>query len=81
MKLRQAIDPIQFFKAVQTCRGEVQFCSQQGDVLNLKSTLSQYLFTFLWARKDFLDSGEINCEYEDDFKHLKDFLMEDNKNE
>ncbi len=81
MKLRQGIDSIQFFKAVQACKGEVHFCSKQGDILNLKSTLSQYLFTFLLVRKDFLESGQITCNQTQDQICLKDFLMEDDENE
>ena len=81
MKLSQNIDAIQFFKAVQACGGDVQFHSQQGDVLNLKSTLSQYLFTFLLAREDFLSSGQIICSREQDWIHLKKFVEEENKHE
>ncbi len=81
MKLRQGIDSIQFFKAVQACEGEVRFCSKQGDILNLKSALSQYLFAFLLVRKDFLESGQITCSQAEDQLRLKNLLMEDDENE
>ncbi len=81
MKLRQGIDSIQFFQAVQACKGEVRFCSKQGDILNLKSALSQYLFAFLLARKDFLESGQITCSQAEDQLRLKNLLMKDDENE
>lgn len=44
MRLRENIDYSDFFRAVQTCRGEVLLVTPEGDQLNLKSTLSQFVF-------------------------------------
>jgi hypothetical protein len=35
--------PKQFFAAAEACNGKVELITEQGDVLNLKSTLCQYL--------------------------------------
>ena len=78
MKLRGTFDTISFFKAVESCTQEVCFRSPQGDVLNLKSTLSQYLFTFLLSRRDLLRSGEITCADPHDQTILQPFMEADN---
>ncbi len=81
MRLCEDISLIHFFKAVEACGGEVKFCSRQGDILNLKSTLSQYLFTSLMARKDLLQDGRIVCEDVQDIEHIKEFLEEEKEDE
>lgn len=40
MTLTSHTDFASFLEAVQQCRGEVLFCTREGDKLNLKSTLS-----------------------------------------
>ncbi len=42
--LRHQIEPVHFLKAVNRCRGEVVLTTGEGDCLNLKSTLSRYIF-------------------------------------
>lgn len=81
MRLCEDISLIHFFKAVEACGGEVKFCSLQGDILNLKSTLSQYLFTALMARKDLLQNGRIVCENAKDIEYIKEFLEEEKEDE
>lgn len=41
MTLTSHTDFAAFLEAVQQCRGEVLFCTREGDKLNLKSTLSK----------------------------------------
>lgn len=45
MNLKSDINLSDFFQAVHTCRGEVLFETPEGDQLNLKSALSQFVFT------------------------------------
>lgn len=44
MKLKENIDYAEFFRTVQKCAGEVLLVTPEGDRLNLKSTLSQFVF-------------------------------------
>lgn len=44
MKLKQNIDYSAFLRTVQACRGEVVLTTGEGDRLNLKSALSQFIF-------------------------------------
>ena len=49
MKLKANLDVPAFLKAVQTCAGEVNFITAEGDNLNMKSTLSRFIFTAVIA--------------------------------
>lgn len=44
MKFKDKIDYSAFLKNVQKCSGEVLLVTPEGDQLNLKSTLSQFVF-------------------------------------
>lgn len=51
MKLNPNINVPSFLQTVQTCIGEVHFITGEGDHLNLKSTLSQFVFAAVIAGK------------------------------
>lgn len=51
MKLKKHVDVIAFMEAVQRCRHDVYFDTPDGDHLNLKSTLSQFVFASAVAAK------------------------------
>lgn len=77
MTLKPNIDYAAFLKAVEQCSGDIFFHTQEGDSLNLKSMLSQFVFTaFLTGNLQNL-SGQIYCEDETDKTKLSDYLNED----
>ena len=43
MKIRNITDVNKFFNAINECQGTVELVSPEGDRINLKSKLSQYL--------------------------------------
>ena len=43
MKIQNITDVDQFFKAIDECKGTVELVSPEGDRINLKSKLAQYL--------------------------------------
>ena len=43
MKIHNVTDIDKFFKVVNSCEGKVELVTGQGDRLNLKSTLTQYV--------------------------------------
>ena len=43
MKLENISDVKAFFEAVDQCKGKIELVSPEGDRINLKSKLSQYL--------------------------------------
>lgn len=73
MKLIANIDVQTFFKVIAQCNGDVFFHSEEGDHLNLKSTLSQYIFAVIESGGKLLTSGEIICTNVKDEEKLKDF--------
>lgn len=72
--LRDNVDLTAFFSAVNRCNGNVVFLSTQGDRMNLKSTLCQYLFTSVYLHRDFQLDGTISCEEPEDEPLLRPFL-------
>ena len=70
MTLTSHTDFAAFLEAVQQCRGEVLFCTQEGDKLNLKSTLSRYLF----GNEELLRQGKIVCQFPQDEEKLTHIL-------
>ena len=74
MKLKSGIDFVDFFKAVQKCPGSVLFCTDEGDRLDLKSVLSQYLLTAVSMNPKIIDMGRIVCGSTEDEAVLAGFL-------
>lgn len=72
--LRDDIDLAAFFSAVNHCKGEVVFLSAEGDRMNLKSALCQYLFTSVYLHRDIRLDGTIFCEDAEDEPLLRPFL-------
>ena len=75
MKLRENTDLIGFIKTIKKCRQDVFFCTAEGDRLNLKSTLSQYLFSTMLGDGEFLQSGNVECEELSDYQMLEAYLQ------
>ena len=74
MKLKENADLIEFIKTIKKCRQNVFFCTSEGDRLNLKSTLSQYLFSVLTGNRELLQNGKIECQEPSDYQMLEDYL-------
>ena len=66
MKLKKEISLTSFLQKVKDCRGEITFQTEEGDSLNLKSVLSQYLFVVLAEQSDVWEHGSIRCAEEDE---------------
>lgn len=79
MKLKQCSDLAGFLNTVKMCRGEVYYHTTEGDILNLKSQLSQYLFLAVLSSKNTvpaISEGEIVCANSTDYAQLSAFLQE-----
>jgi len=61
MQLKQGVDLGDFLKAACRCRENVCFATAGGDVLNLKSEISRYVFAVIAADEQQLLSGKILC--------------------
>lgn len=76
MKLRRKIDPTKFLEHVKLCSGDVLFCTSEGDVINLKSTLSQLVFAVAVQDETVLNTAQIICKENSDQEILKIFIEE-----
>lgn len=75
MILKENINCVAFLGKVKECAGEVRFETAEGDVLNLKSTLSQYLFATMTDSHKFLSHGSVVCDEESDYQLLGQYLF------
>lgn len=76
-KLKKDADLTKFLIAVKSCKEDVFFYSDEGDILNLASTLSQYVFCSIAGQESLLESGTVRCENPADYELLADFLCEE----
>lgn len=74
MNLEPDISLPDFFRAVHTCQGEVLFETPEGDRPNLKSVLSQFVFTTAVAGQLRALNGWLSYDQEDE-PCLAPFLM------
>ena len=64
-----------FFKALDKCKGRVELITDERDVLNLASKLTQYIgLTQIFSNPDYT-SYEIVCYDMDDYQLIKDYLI------
>lgn len=75
MKLKHLNNYLDFMDAVDSCEGDVYYHSVDGDRLNLRSALCQYLFATLFGDRAYLHRGEIVCAVESDYQRLSAFLL------
>lgn len=75
MRLKDDIDLAQFLNAVSTCKGEVTFNTAEGDILNLKSALSRYVFVVAVRQPELLENGQVVCETAEDAAGLTDYVI------
>ena len=76
MKLFNVNDVKGFFKTVEQCDGNVFLVTSEGDRLNLKSTLSQYVsIAELFAAGRKVPEIELYCSEPDDYTRLITYMM------
>lgn len=74
MKLKEAVTVPELLKQIRQCQGDVEFRTQEGDCLNLKSELSKYLFAAICDNKYFMDSGNLYCQNSEDYQRLSAYF-------
>ena len=78
MHLRANANITKFLREVRKCNAEVCFETSERDHLNLKSTLSQFIFCSLCTEPEILYSGKVLLEDISDRERLGSFLEDDN---
>lgn len=75
MKIKNITEPQKFFEVLNECKGRVELVTSEGDRLNMKSTLCQYIALTQMFKDATIDEVElIVSEPEDMFKLIK-FLV------
>ena len=74
MRLKENADLMRFLEKVKECGHDVYFYTGEGDKLNLKSTLSQFLFSAVAAEDEMLENGKVICDDPEDYPVLAEFL-------
>lgn len=76
MKVKNIEDPQEFMKLIDTCSGKVELLTQEGDRLNLKSKLCQYVsLANIFASPNKIPELEIVAYEPEDTKKILEYLM------
>lgn len=75
MKVKHISDIEKFFKVIDSCEGKVELVTGEGDRLNLKSKLSQYVSMAQIFSNGEIPELEIIAYEPEDTKKLVDFMM------
>lgn len=74
MKLKKDVDMNAFMKDAQRCNGSVFCQTTEGDILNLKSLLSQHVMLTVMGQPHSLEDLQITCVQEEDYQKLSEYL-------
>lgn len=75
MKVQNITDIDKFFKVVDSCEGKVELVTGEGDRLNLKSKLSQYVSMAKIFSDGTIDELELLAYEPSDIDKLVNFMM------
>lgn len=77
MKVKNISNIEKFFKVVDSCAGKVELVTGEGDRLNLKSKLSQYVSLANIFSDGTIGELEIIAYEPEDISKIVDFMMND----
>ena len=78
MKITNINNIEKFFQLVDKCSGKIELVTNEGDRLNLKSKLSQYVSLANIFSSGTIPEMEIVAYEPEDTKNLIEFMMNDN---
>ena len=70
MKIQNITDVEKFFQVVDQCKGTVELVSPEGDRINLKSKLTQYLSMATMFSNGYIKELELVAHDEEDVERL-----------
>ena len=76
MKIQNINDVESFLKIVDQCKGPVELVSPEGDRINLKSKLSQYLSMATMFSNGFIKELDIVAQDKDDIERLIKYMYQ-----
>lgn len=75
MRIKNITEPTRFFAAVNKCRGRVELLTSEGDRLNLKSALCQYIALTQMFQDKRVGDVELSLSDPSEFASLSEFLI------
>ena len=76
MKLQNITDVKGFFDVVNECKGTVELVTADGDVLNLKSKLCQFVsMSSIFNNEAYIKELDLKFSEPEDFQKIMSFLM------
>ena len=76
MKIQNISDVNTFFKVIDSCKGTVELVSPEGDRINLKSKLSQYLaMAKVYTQGNEIPEMDVVASEKEDMERLLEFIM------
>ena len=75
MKVQKISDINKFFQVVDSCKGRVELVTGEGDRLNLKSKISQYVSLANVFSDGTIKEMEILASEPEDIQKLMEFMM------
>ena len=76
MKIQNITDVEGFFKVIDSCKGPVELLSPEGDRINLKSKLSQYLSMATMFSNGYITELELVAHEKDDVDRLIKYMYQ-----
>lgn len=75
MKITNISDINEFFKVVDKCKGRVELTSSEGDRINLKSKLTQFVAMAQLMNTTYVKELEIVASGPEDASRILDYMM------
>ena len=75
MKVKNITDVDKFFEVIDSCKGKVELVTGEGDRLNLKSKLSQYVSMANIFSDGTIEELELLAYEPEDIQKLLSFMM------
>lgn len=75
MKIKNITQPQKFFEMLQQCKGKVELVTSEGDRLNLKSTLCQYIMLTQMFTEAKIGEIELLVSEPEDLSLLLNYLV------
>lgn len=75
MKILNITEPESFFQALDKCQGDIFLKTSEGDKINLKSKLCQYIALTSMFSEAKIDDMEIELTNQEDMALIVDYLI------
>lgn len=75
MKIKNISNPKRFFERLQNCKGSIEVVTAEGDRLNIKSKLCQYIIMMNIFNNAEIDEVEMFFSCPEDYALVMDFLV------